>query len=79
MLEKVLITPLSFLVKLQASRFQPTLYLKMDSLAGIFQGFWQLSRNNYLKEHFWTVSSKETKEMTASKETFFTHFKNFDT
>ena len=54
-------------------------YLKMDSLAGIFQGFWQLSRNTYLKEHFWTVSSKETKEMTASKETFFTHFKNFDT
>ena len=78
MFDGVIIMPLSFLVKLQAFRLQQ-LYEKMDSFTGIFQGLWQLSRNTYLKEHFWTVALKETKEMTTLKEMFCTHFKNFDT
>ena len=32
----------------------------MESFTGIFQGFWQLSRNSHLKEHIWTAASKET-------------------
>ena len=31
----------------------------MDSFKGIFQGFWQVSRNNYWKENLWTAASKE--------------------
>ena len=31
----------------------------MDSFIGIFQGFWQLSRNTYLKKHLWTAASEE--------------------
>ena len=41
----------------------------MDFFTDIFQGFWQLSRNIYLKEHLWMTASKKTKETTASKET----------
>ena len=51
----------------------------MDFLTGIFQGFWRLNRNTYLKEHFWMAASKEAKETTAWKGTFWTHVKNFDT
>ena len=38
----------------------------MDSFTGIFQGFWQLSRNTYLKEHLWTAASKETDVIKSS-------------
>ena len=51
----------------------------MDFLTGIFQGFWRLNRNTYLKEQFWTAASKEAKEVTAWKGMFWTHVKNFDT
>ena len=32
----------------------------MDSITGILQGFWQLNRNTYLKEHLWTAAFKQT-------------------
>ena len=32
----------------------------MDSFTGIFQGFYQLSRNTCFKEHLYTAASKET-------------------
>ena len=44
----------SLLVK---SAFSLQLYWKMNSLNGIFQGFYQLYRNIYLKEHLWTAAS----------------------
>ena len=32
----------------------------MNSFTDIFQVFWQLRKNTYLKEHLWTADSKET-------------------
>ena len=60
MFDRVLISPLSFLVKLQVISLQLTNLLKDELLPCIFQGFWQLSRSTYLKEHLWTAASKET-------------------
>ena len=62
MFDRVLITPLSFLVKLQAFSLQPTTLLKNESFAGIFQRFWLLSRDTYLEEHLWTAASKDKRE-----------------
>ena len=36
---------------------QPTTLIKMNSFKGIIQGFCQLFRNNYFKEHFWISAS----------------------
>ena len=60
MFDRVLITPLPFLVKLQAFILQPTTLLKDGLLHKYFSKIWQLSRNTYLKEHFWKAALKET-------------------
>ena len=66
MFDRVLISPLSFLVKLQVISLQLTNLLKDGLLPCIFQGFWQLSRNTYLKERLWTAASKETDVIKSS-------------
>ena len=55
MFDRVVITPLPFLARLQAFNLQSTTSLKNGLFTGIFQGFSELSRNDS-----WTAASKET-------------------
>ena len=75
MFDRVLIMPLPFLVKMQAFSFQPKTLLKEVSFTGIFQGFWQLSRNTCLKEHFWIAASKETDVIKSAVQVYGSLYK----
>ena len=59
MFDRVMITPLSFLVELQAFNLQPTTLLKDGLLHRYFSKIWELSRKTYLNEHLWTAAPKE--------------------
>ena len=67
MFDRALISPLSFLVKLQVfslhSAYNFTKRWTPSLVTCIFQGLWQLSRNTYLKEHLWTAALKETDDI----------------
>ena len=67
MFYRVLILPLSFLVKLQAFNLQPTTLLKDGLLHMYFSRILQLSRNTYLTEYLWMAASKETVIKSAVK------------